>query len=246
MLTSSMNEFEDDQSSKISQKDEPSISDQLKEFYSKKIDEGFQVKDRATAIELRKMGQDELKLGDGWNAHAKKILNKVLKEKGLILADEPIKERIGDIIINTPPPPPKIIEEQQQLVTLPKEETKPANLMPLDPSIEKANQETIKEAFRFVGQIYSYLGIIEGEGETKQEPITREKFEEEATKYAERVGTFCYRRNIQIPWLIEVLSLVGTAFILFGMPVIRVLFFKTEKAKEDGKLRAKGKDVSSS
>lgn len=239
-----MNEFNDDKRSQLSQEEEePSISDQLKEFYSKKIDEGFQVNDRATAIELRKMGQSELKLGDGWNAHAKKIVNKVLKEKGLILADEPIKGRIGNIIINTPPPPEKIIEEQQQRGALPTEETKTASLIPLDPSIEKANQETMKEAFRFIGQIYSYFGIIEGEGETKQEPITREKFEEEATKYAERVGTFCYRRNIQIPWLIEVLSLVGTAVILFGMPVIRVLFFKTEKAKEDGEVLTDGKDV---
>ncbi|MGI0022195.1 MAG: hypothetical protein ACRD9Q_04955 [Nitrososphaeraceae archaeon] len=237
-----MSEFKDEQRSQLNQKEEPSIADQLKEFYSKKIDEGFQVKDRATAIELRKMGQDELKLDVGWNAHAKKILSKVLKEKGLILADEPIKARIGNLIISTPPPE-KIIEEQQQLGTLPIEETKTASLIPLDPSIEKANQETIKEGFKFVGQIYSYFGLIEGEGETKQEPITREKFEEEATKYAERVGTFCYRRNIQIPWLIEVLSLVGTAVILFGMPVIKVLFFKTEMTKQDDESRTDGKDT---
>jgi len=238
-----MNEFKDDQGSQTSQKEEPSITDQLKEFYSEKIDEGFQVKDRATAIELRKMGQDELKLGDGWNAHAKKILNKVLEEKGLILADEPIKGRIGNLIISTPPPPEKIIEEQQQQGALPKEETKIASLVPLDPSIEKANQETIKEAFRFIGQIYSYFGIIEGEVETKQEPMTREKFEEEAAKYAERVGTFCYRRNIQIPWLIEVLSLIGTAVILFAIPLIKVLFSKTEDTKEDDEPRTDGKDV---
>src|SRR3990172_2545499 len=105
MFTRSMGEPKDEQNPQLNQKDKPSIADQLNEFYSKKIDEGFQVRDRATAIDLRKMGQTELKIGDGWNAHAKKILNKVLKEKGLVPTHPGTQGKTRENKIKSSPPP---------------------------------------------------------------------------------------------------------------------------------------------
>jgi len=241
MLTGSMNEFEDDQGSQTSQKEEPSISDQLKELYSKKIDEGFQVKDRATAIELRKMGQYELKLGDGWNAYAKKILQEVLEEKGIVVPDLKSSARIGTFRINLEKPPQDLASGQFAPTQTPPAPPQQPQII-WDERRRESYKKIMSKGFEFLSVIYIKLGIIQGE-EPEPEKLTPKKFQDESKQFGVQVADYCYDHQINLPMWIELMSLIASGFMVFGMPVIRVLFFKTEKAKEDGEVLTDGKDA---
>ncbi|MGI0022404.1 MAG: hypothetical protein ACRD9Q_06035 [Nitrososphaeraceae archaeon] len=211
----------------------------LEEYFEAEIAEGYQVVDRESCLRLRKMAMTELKLKKGNWGYTGKALDEILKEKNISVVDQNPSSTIGNLKFNVPTPAQAAPPTQPAAPTPPLQDSMGQTQQKevkkiLDPSVEKANQETLRGAFSLVGEAYSALGIIGGK-KIELKEMTREEFDKKAGEYADRAGSFAYRHNLEIPWLIEILSLVGTGCILFLVPLINVLYLKTEKAKELGK-----------
>jgi len=218
--------------------------EEARNYMIRKIDiEKYVVNDKTTANDLKKMVMKEMKLKAGTWGHVDKILREILKTRNIAIENSNPSSQIGDVTFNLTKP-----DLQTPIkATITKPEAKPISapqpppvppatpiIKPtLDPTVEKANQETIKEGFKFVGQIYSAFGIIKGTSKYNITEMTAEQFETECDKYAERVGSFCYRHNIEIPFLIEVFSLIATGVLIFVVPLIKTFFLKTEKEEYD-------------
>ena len=211
----------------------------LKENFEQKLDSGYQVTDRNSALGLRKQAMTELKLKKGNWGYTGKALDEISKEKNISVVGQNPSSTIGNLKINVPTPPQATPPTQPAAPTpQPQDSTGQTQQKEvkkiLDPSVEKANQETLKGAFSLVGEVYSALGIIGGKKIVLKE-MTREEFDKKADECADRVGSFAYRHNLEIPWLIEVFGLIGTGFLLFLVPLINVPYLKTEEVKEPGK-----------
>lgn len=80
-------------------KPKPTWSEEISKFFDGKLNT-FEVKDKVTADELLKLGLEETKKGHGHRTKAKKILGKILNNKGISIADKGFKKDIGGFKIN--------------------------------------------------------------------------------------------------------------------------------------------------
>ena len=76
-----------------------SWSDEIAKFFDEKL-KTFEVRDKVTADELLKLGLEETKKGHGHRTKAKKILGKILNNKGISIADKGFKKDIAGLKIN--------------------------------------------------------------------------------------------------------------------------------------------------
>lgn len=75
-------------------------AEEISKFFDGKLGSGFEVKDNVTADELLKLGLEETKKGHGHRTKAKKILGKILNNKGISIADKGFKKEIDGLRIN--------------------------------------------------------------------------------------------------------------------------------------------------
>ena len=213
-----------------------SAKDKIKALMQSKINSGYKLVDKQSCLELQKACMVELKLKKGNWGFTKTALQEILKERNLQIPDENPSSQIGTLQINVPTPPRA---PAPPIAPAPPEAPKV-----LDVAVEKNNQAMLREGFSFIGDIYSALGIIKGkEKELPFEEMNKEQWQEKASAYADRVGSYCFRHNIEIPWLIEVLSLFGTGVIIFVIPLIKTFYMKTEKDVEDESLKGNSSKI---
>ena len=105
----------------------------------------------------------------------------------------------------------------------------------MPPSVKESNIAAFQELFSFVADIYLATGIVKFKDAPKMslEEMTAEEFQKKVNYFGDRVGSFCYRHGIQAPLAIEAISLVGTAFIIFGLPIFKKLFMPSEESKPE-------------
>ncbi len=212
-------------------------------FSNKTEKENFPITDKNDFAELRRLCMEEFKLGRGHYGWINKIFSEMLKEKNFVVVGLNPSTEVGNLQINVPPPPNKevIVASDPESIDALKDLPEPGEMQiteqprpPLDISVLKANQETLKEGFKFIGDIYAGLGIIKGNSSImKIQDMTTEQFNKESDKFAERFGSFLYRRNIPVPWVIELTSLLATAVLLFVIPAVRRFLMTSEESKPE-------------
>lgn len=73
----------------------------MKDLINKKIDEGFELKDKTHKINLQKIVLDELHLPKGSYSDTGKFLKEIMIERGLQISDVGFKDdKIGDMLVN--------------------------------------------------------------------------------------------------------------------------------------------------
>lgn len=244
-----------------------SISSKVRNFLLTKIEaQGYKIIDKASHNDLKKLCMTECNVKRGSADIVNEALKKIMKEKNIAIAEINPSKKIGDILLKVPtpeqpttpasstattltqpiipqPPVPTITPmssfQQSPVPTI----TTPDQKKILDPQVDKMNQETFKGCFDFIGQIYSSFGFIKGTGKIDYKDLTAEQFKTESDKLAERAGNFCYRRGIEIPMVVEAITILGTAFVIFGIPLITTLFMKTEKSELSESLKPDTKKV---
>jgi len=222
-----------------------SIADKVRNFLLLRIEaHNYKITDKASFDELVKMSMTECNVNKGSRQIVYLALKKIMKEKNIAIINQNPSKQIGDVKLNVPTPSQQTQPIQPPIQPLPSQPAQTILIQPtgetkkvLDPSIEKINQETFKGCFAFIGQIYSAFGFIKGTGKIDYKDMTAQEFETESNKLADRVGTFCYKRNIEIPMIIEALTIIGSAFIIFGIPLISTLMLKKEEVKLDKDLK---------
>lgn len=244
-----------------------SISSKVKTFLLRKIEaEGYKIIDKASHDDLKKICMVECNVKRGSADIVNNSLKQIMKDKNIAIAQINPSKQIGDVKLNVPTPEPQttpasatastpvqpipaptinpitpIESPVQQVPTIIKTPEDQQKI--LDPKIDKMNQETFKGCFDFIGQIYASFGFIKGKGKINYKDMTAEEFEQESDKLAERAGNFCYRRGIEIPMVVEAITIIGTAFVIFGIPLISTLLMKTEKVELDKDLKPDTKKV---
>jgi len=228
------------------------IADKVRNFLLLKIEaHNYKITDKASYNDLRKLCQTECNVKSGSENIIHVALKKIMREKNISIATvNPSKQITDNLKLNVPIPDPQTQTPQQPIQPLPAQPAPTTQINTtgeikkvLDPTVEKFNQETFKGCFDFVGQIYSSFGFIKGTGKVDYRDMTAEQFETESDKLAVRVGTFCYKRNIEIPMIVEALTIIGSAFVIFGIPLISFWLMKTEKVELNKDLKPDTKKV---
>jgi len=228
--------------------DKPTV-DKVREFLNQKLDSGYQVIDKNSAKELQKMAVDEFSLTGGWRDRTKHILQSILKARNVVLPDTKSSEPVGSLRINVEKSSQDLVESQPPIQTpsspvLPMPETGTFTQTEREPQIiwddakKLTYQKDMEKVFGdFIGTIYIKFGIIEGE-EPVEEKLTPQKFKEQAKEVGKDIGEYCFDKHVQLPELLRVLTLVGSVFMVFGMPLINNLFFKMKKPPTDKSLQS--------
>ena len=82
-------------------KDSPSKSQQMKDLLNKKLDEGYQIKNKYDRIELQKIIVSELHLPDGSYSDVGTFLKPILVKRKIVISDLGFKdEKIGEVTVN--------------------------------------------------------------------------------------------------------------------------------------------------
>lgn len=223
--------------------DKKSLSDKVRELAREKIESGFVVKDENSVLDLRNIIFEELNVPKGNIDRIKKIILQVLKEKNIVLPDVKSTEALGSVRIETSKPDIEsgITKLPEQALSSGQEQV-PSTLTPQTQIIwDEKKRESYQKDMGFVfgeflGTIYIKLGIIEGE-EPKEEKLTPETFKKEALKFGHEVGDYCFDKRVNLPELLRLLTLIGSGFFIFVMPVINALFFKLKKVEPDKDLK---------
>ena len=102
-------------------------------------------------------------------------------------------------------------------------------------SIEESNKAAFRELFSFVVELYMELGIVKVKDAPKltTEEMTVQEFNKKVNDFGDRVGSFCYRHGVQAPIAIEVMTLFGAGFNIFGLPIVNSFFISSEEAKPE-------------
>lgn len=126
--------------------------------------------------------------------------------------------------------------EQQQ-------ETKP--LLPLTPQQEKQQEELIVKSFGFLEKIYIALGVVKGdEAEQKEieKPKPLEQFHGEVEGFAKELNRFMIDQNIRLPAYLNALALGISGFMIFGMPLVKMVVFDKKKLDYDNRFNDVGEN----
>ena len=214
--------------------------EEIRTWFLNKIEkENFPLRDKNEFSELRKLCMQELKLGRGHYGMINEIFLDTLREKNIVIADLDSSGMIGNLKINLVKIEP--IPEPSNPITSPTQpqQTQPIlekiEKQPLPPSVEESNKAAFRELFSFVTDIYLATGIVKFKDAPKMslEEMTAEEFQKKVNNFGDRVGSFCYRHGIQAPLAIEAMSLAGTGFVIFGLPVVKTLFMPNEESKPE-------------
>lgn len=228
--------------------DDVTISDKVKQFFIEKINQNFEVKDKDTFSQLRKMAMDSFHLSGGWRQKTKQILEDVLKEKNIQLAIEKKPEGIKATLVREEIQAQQPTQQPSPHGTLPKPESKQEptqqsqQRIQLTESDKQAYEVMFKTGFSFLTDIYVKFELIQVKDHEIKEKLTLEEYKNDTDKLAAAWSDYCYRNNIHLPKYLELIILCVATGAIFGMPVINVLVFgKKSKAKEqDEKLEGVG------
>lgn len=188
--------------------------------------ENFPLRDKNEFVELRKLCMQEFKLGRGHYGMINETLMDILREKNIVVADLDPSGLVGNLKIIVPKAEPRPEPSEPIAPPTQPQETQPKleriEKQPLPPSVEQSNQAVFREFFELVGEIYMELGIVKVKDSPKLtiEEMTVEEFNKKVNDFGDRVGSVCFRHGIEAPFAIEAMSLFGSAFIIFILPIL--------------------------
>lgn len=214
---------------------EEPLSEQLYKYMLAKVNAGYQITDKDSLRKLRKESADAFKLKKGSYDIAIKASDRVLQEKGLkakltesTFQGEGVKAKLSKEIIKIPEAP--IPQLPAPTPEAPRPEVKQVTV--LSPEDKVRYEDLCQQGTDFLADLYVRLGLVEGKAEEK--PMTAETFKEGAVKVGKQWGDYLYAHNYKLPMWIELLALICTTFMVFGMPLFQVfLFGKKEKKKAE-------------
>jgi hypothetical protein len=233
-----------------SKNNSPSLSDQIKKLLREKIDGGYELKDKNSYNELKKIIFDELKINKNSGNMIRTAIREVAIEKKIQISDLGFKnDKIGDMIVTVVKPEPTEIQTIQSNIqtqsthssidALPKPDSSNKGSLPSNDSqtIEEEKQYMTGTAqkklissglTKIIFPIYTALGIVElDDSELKQEAkIPKgQQVKKEFEELAGDIDEYLTENNIQLPALLNHLSIIISVFCVLILPVIKYKMF---------------------
>jgi hypothetical protein len=223
-----------------------------RDYFIKKLDEGYQITGKRSFDDLIKSCHDELGIPRGSTHDSKRILGKICQERkitfrvekksrGLEIKIEKTDRDPVKLAARTPQPtqttqPTPTIDKNvvttptnQQQTTNETQQQK-SNLPPLTEADLPRYKRKTNKIIKLGKKIYLKIGIITDE-EAKQ-------LEQEYTDLSEDIADYCIENNSRLPKQLELYLIFAQIAFLFGFPIFKWLFKprkKDDKKKDDKK-----------
>jgi len=238
-------------------KKELSMTQQIKDLLSKKLDEGYKLIDKHSKVELNKIIRDELKIVSGNHSDINRAIKEIAIKKGLQISDLGFKnDKIGDmtvsIIKNETKEPelkpnvsqsphgalPKETQSESSHGALPKEsgsdtlQTEQSEQPKKKHMSQDAQERLIKKGLNdLIAPLYISLGIVEPDEEEKEDEAklpTAKKFRADMDDLGTDINTYLIENQIQLPALLNHLAIALSIFMVLVVPVIKFKFFSSK------------------
>lgn len=231
----------------------PNVAQQTTKFFEEKLDGGYQVDDKNKVIDLVNEAMESLKIPRGSYGRTKKILNKIMLERGIITKGKGFERKAGGLEISfegekapePPAPQPATTESKPGFLGI---ET-PQEVPPTDPQAQTQQQTKPQQPPLTAEQLPSYkrktskiislgqrlylkFGIIT-EDEKKQ-------YEQEYKELSEDMADYCIDNNCRLPKQLELYLILAQFAFLFVVPLFKWMF-KPKKKDEKKEEKAEKK-----
>lgn len=236
--------------------DSKSKMQQIEDFIKEKIESGYELKDRNSKLELNKITRDSLKLPKGWQSDVNKGIKKIAIEKKLAISDLGYKDEIDGITLNLIKEESEPTKESQPTQSpysalptnstitgsprgaLPKTQTEQEEQQ--EPQPEKkimsadAQSRLIKTGFnKLLAPLYISMGIVQPDEEEKEDEAklpTAKQFRKDMDNLADEINEYLIENKIQLPALLNHLSIGVSIFMVLILPVIKFKFFSSNQS----------------
>ena len=233
-----------------------STKDKASDLIREKLDAGFELKDRNSKLELNKLVRDSLKLSKGHHSDINKFIKDIAVEKKLALSDLGFKNEIDGVTVNLVKTEPEIQTTSTQTNqihsamptnpsgtgsprgALPKTETERQEQEQLEPEnkvmSEQSQAKLIKRGLNdLIAPLYIAMGIIEPDEEEKQDESkvpTAKKFRKDMDSLGDEINSYLIENHIQLPALLNHLSIVLSILMVLVVPVLKFKFFSSKQS----------------
>ena len=241
-------------------KKKESKSDLIKKKIKEKLDGGFEVKDKHSVDDLKKIVVDELGLPKGWSSTTKNFLGEELKSREISLANMGFKpEQVGGVEVTVEAP---VITETQEVSkstlpvitstsntplenphgTLPQEDSHPAleqekEVVPLTPKQLEMQTKFFKKCGNIVADIYIGMGLVETDDEEEKKELEKPKpikeFRKEIDGLCEELTELMQTYGMRLPKYLD-LGMFGLGVVVtFGVPILKRVMSGEKKPNVD-------------
>lgn len=224
----------------------------VSEFMQNQIKNGYKITDKESAIKLKKLAMQELKLSQGNQAHVNDALRNTMEKMNLKFPESMSAKNFSDSfkakLIKTetlnpqdaPQPPSGQIPQNGQVLD-------PLTQQPQNRvTAEMANsyKHGMKHMFGGLMRFYAKIGAIEAEDVPHDDqPMKLADYIKETDKLAEDWSDYCLRNNIRLPKIFELAMLVLSTVMVLGSPLFSMMFSGKKKKKlKEGGLGREGDD----
>lgn len=237
--------------------DKPNVAEQTKKFFEEKITSGYKVEDKNHVIDLTNEAMDTLKIPRGSYGRTKKILSKVLVDKGIVIKGQGLKQSgtlkidfVGERPAPTTQPatqtptaqsapqtttatqaPYKFLGEQPAQNTQQQNQQQQNQQQKILPPLTEGDKPRYERKFtKFVrlGQkLYIKFGIITEE--------QKKELENDYDDFSKDLADYCIENNVRLPMHVELYLIFAQGIMLFGVPLIKWMFKPKKKDDKDGK-----------
>lgn len=232
---------------------EKSNKDKVLDLIREKLDAGFELKDKNSKIELNKLVRDTLQLPKGWHSDINKFIKDIAVEKKLALSDLGFKNEIEGVTVNLVKTEPEIQTTQPTQIhsamptnpsgtgsprgALPKTETELQEQTQQSENkvmSEQAQAKLIKRGLNdIIAPLYIAMGIVEPDEDEKQDEAklpTAKKFKKDMDSLGDEINSYLIENHIQLPALLNHLSIILSVFMVLVVPVLKFKFFSSKQS----------------
>ena len=111
----------------------------------------------------------------------------------------------------------------------------PKERPPLPAEKKESYKRLFKKGFSMPANMMVQLGFVEGELQPEEKP---KSFTEQVDEFAEDLAVYCFENNIPLPPMIELIAILASGAMIFGVPIItKVMGMKKDKKKRYTKRR---------
>ncbi len=251
------------ENSKPLPKSKESKSELVQKKIKEKLDNGYEVKDKNSVNELKKMVIDDLGLSKGWGSDTKKLIGSELSARDISLADKGFKdENLDGITVNVDKPMLPVIDESQEVSkgtmpvidsnsntpaenphgTLPQTDSHPAleqekKVEPLTPQQIELQTKFFKKCGNIVADIYIGMGLVETDDEEEKKELEKPKpikeFRAEVDGLCEEFSQLMITYGMRLPKYLD-LGMFGVGVVVtFGVPILKRVMSGEKKPDVD-------------
>lgn len=229
-----------------------SMKEQVFSLIKEKLDAGFELKDKNSKIELNKLIRDTLQIPKGNHSDVNRFIKEIAIERKLALPDLGFKNEIDGVTVNLVKTEPEIIQQTQPTQThnalpsnpsatgsprgaLPKTETEAQETQSENKVMsEQAQAKLIKRGLNdIIAPLYIAMGIVEPDEEEKKDEAklpTAKKFKKDMDSLGDEINSYLIENHIQLPALLNHLSIILSVFMVLVVPVLKFKFFSSKQS----------------